>query len=55
MTDHPLHQIYSGDLFRHAMFHLQACIHLEEVELVGVVVVDELDRTGGGIVHGLRQ
>ena len=31
------------------MLDLDACIHLEKIEIAGIEVEDELDRTGAGI------
>src|SRR5262249_36959278 len=46
---HPFDEIDAGDLLRHAVLHLQARIHFEEVELACLDVVDELDRAGGTV------
>jgi hypothetical protein len=53
-ADHLLHQVDTGDQLRHRMFHLQARVHLEEVEVL-LPVDDELHRPGAGIAHRLRQ
>ena len=39
---HPVHKIDARDLFGNAMFHLQARVHFQEVELLGIGIVDEL-------------
>jgi hypothetical protein len=44
-----VHQIDAGDGFGHRMLHLQAGVHLDEVELA--VFVEKLDRPGAGIAH----
>ncbi len=42
-------------LFGDAVLDLKAGVDFEEVELLGVVVVDELDGTGGGVLDGFRE
>ena len=52
-ADLQVHQVESGDQFGDRMFHLQARVHLEEVE-VALLVNQELDGAGVGVVGGLR-
>ncbi len=53
--DHPVHQIDTPDLLGDAVLDLQAGVHLEEVEALGLGVVDELDGAGAAVVDGLGQ
>ena len=53
-ADHLLNQINTGDQLGHRVFHLKACVHLEEVE-VAVAVYDKLNCTSGRIAHGSGQ
>ena len=53
-ADLGLDQVDAGDHFRHRMLHLDAGVHLDEVE-VALPVDDELDRAGVGVVGGLDQ
>ncbi|MPL82810.1 hypothetical protein SDC9_28759 [bioreactor metagenome] len=53
-VDHLLDQVDAGDQFGDRMFHLQAGVHLEEVEVL-VPVDDEFHGAGRGVAHGLRQ
>ena len=48
------HEVHAGDQLSHRVFHLQPCVHLEEVKVL-VPVHDEFDRAGRGIIHRLRQ
>src|SRR5262245_35551514 len=49
------HEVYSRDHFGHGMFHLNPGVHLQKKELVGVVIKDELHRTGILIADASRQ
>src|SRR3569832_618008 len=49
-----LHDVDAGDLFRHRVLHLQARVHLHEIELA-VLVHEEFDGAGVLIFHGLRR
>ena len=53
-ADHLLDQVQPRHHLGDRVLHLQAGVHLEEVE-VEVLVDDELDRAGGAVVHGARQ
>ena len=53
-ADHQFHQIEAGDQLGDRMLHLEAGVHLQEVE-VALRVHDELDRAGGLVVHGAGQ
>jgi hypothetical protein len=44
-----LHQVDAGDQFGDRMLHLDARVHLDEVELA--VLVEELERAGAAIAH----
>ena len=55
MQDHPLDEIDAGDFFGDAVLDLEAGVDFEEVELLGVVVVDEFDCAGGGVVDGFGE
>ena len=44
-----LHEIDAGDQLRDRMLHLDARVHLDEVELA--VLVQELERAGASIAH----
>ena len=48
----PFHQVEAGDRFGDRMLHLQAGVHLQEEEAVGVG--DELHRSGADIAHRAR-
>ena len=50
-TQHLLHEVQPGDHLRHRMFHLEAGVHLQEVE-IALTVHDELDRAGRAVVDG---
>jgi hypothetical protein len=50
---HP-HEVEPGDHLRHRVLHLQARVHLEEVE-IAPRVHEELDRAGAAVAHGLRR
>ena len=52
--DHQLHQVQAGDHLGDRVFHLQAGVHLQEVE-VALPVNDELHGPGRGVVHGPGQ
>ena len=53
--DHPAHQVYAPDLLGHAVFDLQAGVHFEKVEALGLSVVDKLDGSSAAVVHRLGQ
>ncbi len=55
LQDHPLDEIDAGDFFGDAVLDLEAGVDFEEIELLGVVVVDELDGAGGGVGDGLGE
>ena len=46
-----LHQVDAGDQLGHRMLHLDARVHLDEVELV--VLVEELERAGAAVADRL--
>ena len=50
-----LDEIDPVDELGHRMLHLQARVHLQEVELAGVCGRDELDRAGALVARGPRQ
>ena len=52
---HPLHQVHAEHGFGHAVFHLQAGVHFQEIELVAFVVVDIFHRAGGAVFDGPAQ
>mmetsp|Transcript_29920 Transcript_29920/g.61308 ORF Transcript_29920/g.61308 Transcript_29920/m.61308 type:complete len:559 (-) Transcript_29920:306-1982(-) len=52
--EHVLDEIDTRHVLGHRVLHLEARVHLEEVE-VAVLVGEELNGTGGAIVHGSRQ
>jgi hypothetical protein len=45
-ADHLGHQVDAGDHLGHRMLDLNAGVHLDEVEAVGVVVIEIFDRAG---------
>ena len=54
----PLHQVEPGDGFGDGVLHLQACVHLHEVELAAAEHIgrcDELHRAGAHIAHAERR
>ena len=53
-ADHLLDQIDAGHQLGHRMLHLQAGVHLQEVE-IALLVDDELHRAGRVITDGARQ
>ena len=53
-ADHQLDQVEAGDALRHRMLHLQARVHLQEVEAL-VLADHELHRAGALVLHGLGQ
>ncbi|MCY1344045.1 hypothetical protein D9M69_300730 [compost metagenome] len=53
--DHPAHQVDAPDLFGDAVLDLQAGVHFEEVEALGLAVVDELDGAGAAVADRLGQ
>ncbi len=55
LEDHPLDEVDAGDFFGDAVLDLESGVDFEEVELLGVVVVDELDGAGGGVVDGFGE
>ena len=46
------HDVDAGDGFGHRVLDLDARIDLDEIELAGVGVLQELDRAGVEIAHG---
>src|SRR3712207_8614617 len=44
-----VHEVDAGDHLGHRMLHLDAGVHLDEVELA--VLVQELDRAGAGVLQ----
>jgi hypothetical protein len=52
LEDHPLDEVEPGDCFGHAVLDLEARVDLEEVEIVGRRVEDELDGAGGEVPDG---
>ena len=53
-ADHLFHQIDAGDQLGHRMFHLQAGVHFQKVEIARPVD-DEFDGAGAGVAHGPGQ
>ena len=53
--DHPFDQVHMTDHFGHAVLDLQTRVDLEEIERIGVGVIDKLDCAGRLISHGLAQ
>ncbi len=51
-ADHRLDEVDAGDEFGDGMLHLQAGVHLQEVEAL-VLAGDELDRSGRVVAHRL--
>ncbi len=51
---HQFHEIEPRHIFRHRMLHLQAGIHFEKEE-VSLGIDNELDSTGGAVIHRLCQ
>ncbi|MNQ47166.1 hypothetical protein D3C85_610020 [compost metagenome] len=49
--DHPAHQVDAPHLLGDAVLDLQAGVHFEEVEALGLAVVDELHGAGAAVVH----
>ena len=49
-ADHPLNKIDAGDLFRHAVLHLQTCVHFEKIERAALRIEDKLDCAGRPIL-----
>jgi hypothetical protein len=54
-ADHLLDQVEAGDQFGDRVFHLQAGVHFEEVELLGGAGDDEFDGTGRFVIHRTGQ
>ena len=50
-----LDDVDAGDDFGHRVLDLDARVHLDEVELVGVGIEQELDRAGAAIVRGIAE
>ena len=50
-----LHQVDAGDHFRDRVLDLDARVHLEEIEMLRVLVDDELDRAGTSITDAARE
>ena len=53
--DHPAHQIHVPHLFSNAVLDLQARVHFEKIEALGLAVEDEFDGAGAAVIHRLRQ
>ena len=53
--DHPAHQVDAPHLFGDAVFHLQAGVHFQEIEALGLAVVDEFHGAGAAIVDRAGQ
>jgi hypothetical protein len=53
-ADHQLHQINAGDALGHRVFHLQAGVHLQEVEIL-VFADHELHRARALVLHRLGE
>ncbi len=53
-ADHQLDQVQAGDALGHRMLHLQARVHLQEVEAL-VLADHELHRARALVLHGLGQ
>ena len=51
--DLPSHQVDAGHHFGDRMLDLEACVHLEKIEMA-VFVEQELDRPGIGVADTLR-
>ncbi len=52
---HPGHQVDAEHRLGDAVLHLKAGVHLQEIELVALVVVDVFHGAGGLVVHRLAQ
>ncbi|SPF81546.1 hypothetical protein PRI8871_03370 [Pseudoprimorskyibacter insulae] len=48
-----LNDVDTGDFFGDGVFHLNAGVHLDEIELAGFHIHQELDRAGAFVVHVL--
>ncbi len=55
LAHHPLHEVDAAAFLGDAVFHLQARVHLEEVEFARALVVEELDRAGASVANALRE
>ncbi len=53
-ADHLFNQIDTGDQLGHRVFHLQARVHFQEIEVLGAID-DEFHRAGAGVSDGLSQ
>ncbi len=54
-ADLRLDDVDPGNLFGHRMLDLDARIDLDEIELAGIGVHQELDGTGMGVIGGVSQ
>ena len=54
-ADHLAHQVDAGDELGHRMLDLDAGVHLDEIEVAGLVVIEIFERAGAAIMHRLRQ
>ena len=52
--DHLLDKVDAGDQFSHRVFHLQAGVHLKEIE-IAIPIHDEFHRAGGRVANCLGQ
>ena len=53
-ADHQFHQVQARDAFRHRVLHLQAGVHLQEIEVL-VLADDKLHRARALVFHSLGQ
>ena len=53
--NHFPYQVDPGDKLGHGMLHLDAGVHLQEIEFLGDIVVEKLQRTGASIADRLRE
>ena len=55
LPDHPFNEINAENGFGDGMFDLQTRIHLKEIEIVPLGIIDEFDSTGRLIGHGFTE
>src|ERR1700736_1922311 len=54
-TDHPFHQVDSGNLFRDSMLDLKPGINFQKIKLLFGVIVDELNGSRRSIIHDFSE
>ena len=52
---HPAHQIHTPYLFGNTVLHLQAGVHFQEIEALGIAVEHKLDGAGAAVIHRFGQ